>query len=440
MHIDSSLIAASRGHVAAGRRLKTWLERADVGAPTWWRDVQAHGTPLQAPGPDRGSDTPLCELLFLWRDPHGGPAVSPVQAVYIEVEGHTPHPTEALTPLLRLGQTDVWYWATELPQDWLGSYVLVPTEGAASWPPRVPSERRRWWHGLMQTQACADVLNPWPAQRLGWARARSALRLGGQRMAVAWPDAPQGRLQQWHWHSARLGRERPVWLYAPPVPVAAPRPWVLLLDGQVWAGPQGLWSALDALTQQGRIAPACYLAVASGDAATRWRELACHRPFWEALHDELWPMAQAHAHVAGMPGPAGRACVVGQSLGGLAAVYAALHWPERYGMALSQSGSFWWPSVEPGPDHAELLRQVQAGLGAGSHVRFVLQAGVYEHDDMQQLSQALAEHLDTAGHSVRHQPFRGGHDWLCWREALLQGLSDVGLAEPAEPAAARHLF
>ena len=42
---------------------------------------------------------------------------------------------------------------------------------------------------------------------------------------------------------------------------------------------------------------------------------------------------------------ADRTVVAGQSYGGLAAMYAGLHWPARFGRILSQSGSFWWPNV-----------------------------------------------------------------------------------------------
>ena len=39
----------------------------------------------------------------------------------------------------------------------------------------------------------------------------------------------------------------------------------------------------------------------------------------------------------------GKNVVTGQSYGGLSALYAVLNWPERFGKAISQSGSFWWP-------------------------------------------------------------------------------------------------
>ncbi|MEX0632289.1 alpha/beta hydrolase-fold protein [Serratia ureilytica] len=38
--------------------------------------------------------------------------------------------------------------------------------------------------------------------------------------------------------------------------------------------------------------------------------------------------------------------VVAGRYGGLAALYAGLHWPARFGHVLSQSGSFWWPTVQ----------------------------------------------------------------------------------------------
>lgn len=35
----------------------------------------------------------------------------------------------------------------------------------------------------------------------------------------------------------------------------------------------------------------------------------------------------------------------------------------------------------------------------------------------------MAGCLTASGHAVMLQEFVGGHDWLCWREGLLEGLA-----------------
>ena len=59
-----------------------------------------------------------------------------------------------------------------------------------------------------------------------------------------------------------------------------------------------------------------------------------------AVQQELLPLVKA---IAPFSDRADRTVVAGQSFGGLSALYAGLHWPERFGCVLSQSGSYWWP-------------------------------------------------------------------------------------------------
>ncbi|XPH61745.1 alpha/beta hydrolase-fold protein [Marinomonas sp. RS-M-Aa-14] len=42
---------------------------------------------------------------------------------------------------------------------------------------------------------------------------------------------------------------------------------------------------------------------------------------------------------------------------------------------------------------------------------------------MLEVSKVMTNTLKNTGHHVRFEEFRGGHDWLCWRQSLLQSLS-----------------
>ena len=110
------------------------------------------------------------------------------------------------------------------------------------------------------------------------------------------------------------------------------------------------------------------------DNQHRGVELPCNRDFWLAVQEELLPLVQA---VAPFSDRADRTVVAGQSFGGLAAMYAALHWPQRFGCVLSQSGSYWWPqrgSSQPGV----ILEQLQRGELRPQGLRIWLEAGVRE--------------------------------------------------------------
>ncbi len=48
-------------------------------------------------------------------------------------------------------------------------------------------------------------------------------------------------------------------------------------------------------------------------------------------------------------------------------------------------------------------------------------------------NRAIHAALAAAGHRVRYREYRGGHDWLCWRDGLLDGLSQLLNHSPMEP-------
>ena len=133
--------------------------------------------------------------------------------------------------------------------------------------------------------------------------------------------------------------------------------------------------------------------------------------------------------VPGQPGPAPAALnapqaaipdlpMPGQSFGGLAALYAALHWPERFGCALSQSGSFWWPQRgAPG----RLFEALASGRGSTHPLRLFIEAGLREPAILE-ASRALVPRLREQGHVLDYREIDGGHDALWWRGGLLDGL------------------
>ena len=126
---------------------------------------------------------------------------------------------------------------------------------------------------------------------------------------------------------------------------------------------------------------------------------------------------------------ASRTVVAGQSFGGLASLYAGLHWPQRFGCVLSQSGSFWWPEVDnlkvltAGTVERQgwLTEQVLQGLGANHSLNIFMEAGRHE-DVIYQVNEVMSAALGRAGHRLQYRVYCGGHDSLCWRGGLIEGL------------------
>jgi enterochelin esterase family protein len=404
----------------------TW--RNDVtGSEAWWQAQQSQGIPRI-----ELADDGQCQVTFFWRDPQGDETQSSTQRVWINITGVTDHhqrrPPQSL---MRVAGTNVWYWQTSLPANWRGSYCLMPDEQATDFTGVAEmSTLRNWWRDKFPT-AQADPLN----HLRGWSGGRgmgvSPLHLPHAPNQQLWQavdngTAPAIELQQQQWDSALLGNSRKVWIYTTGEANPAQRPLAIMLDGQFWAHSMPIAGPLQQLTDAGSLSPAVYLFIDIIDSEHRSRELPCNAQFWQAIQQELLPqIAQSTPYRQ----QADSTIVAGQSFGGLASVFAALHWPETFGNALSLSGSFWWP--ERGNPHGWLLQALDSGLAPRQPLRFWLEAGKREGLILQ-ANQQLQQQLSAAGYQVNYQPVEGGHDALCWRGGLLNGLQALW-SKPEHP-------
>ncbi len=96
---------------------------------------------------------------------------------------------------------------------------------------------------------------------------------------------------------------------------------------------------------------------------------------------------------------------------------------------LSQSGSFWW---KPGHDE-EFERLARQYVSSPTlPLRFYLEVGLLESGPglpagSQSPGQILANRhlrdvLQAKGYPVHYSEFNGGHEWICWRGSLADGL------------------
>lgn len=363
-------------------------------------------------------------VTFWWRDPQGTEKESAIHRVWVYITGVTDHHQNA-TPqsMQRIDGTNVWCWRVSLSANWRGSYCFIPTTrndifsslavGAA--PDR--SALREGWRQLLP-QAIADPLNPQSWQG-GRGHAVSALEMPEAPVQPGWdrpenPDSPAVCLQ---WRSARLGNTRRVWVFTTGEAQAESRPLAILLDGQFWAQSMPVWPALTSLTHRGHLPPAVYLLIDAIDTTHRSRELPCNADFWLAVQEELLPLVKTTTAFSDDPQ---RTVVAGQSFGGLSSLYAGLNWPARFGCVLSQSGSYWWPHRGGGQDGA-IVEQLKTGTISAQGLRIVLEAGIRE-PIIYRANQALYAQLPSAPQSIFWRQVDGGHDAICWRGGLMQGL------------------
>ncbi len=388
-----------------------------TGSDAWWDSRQGPEWVKEAQGQYR--------VTFWWRDPAGSEATSKVRRVWIYITGVTDHHQTSLPQsLTRIAGTDVWHWSTLLDARWRGSYCLIPSVHEDDFPAELftttPLDRhalREGWRKLLP-QAIADPLNP-QSWRGGRGHPVSALEMPDAPQQPGWhaSDTPFNEPHRLQWHSTRLNNTRQVWVYTTGNAEAAERPLAILLDGQFWAKSMPVWPALAALTREGQLPAAVYVLIDVIDNAHRSQELPCNANFWQAVQDELLPQVKAIVPFSDRPE---RTVVAGQSFGGLSALYAGLHWPQRFGCVLSQSGSYWWPH-RGGERNGILIEQLEKGELTPHGLRIVLEAGVRE-PVIYRANQALFSLLQRTQQSVFWRQVDGGHDALCWRGGLTAGL------------------
>lgn len=398
------------------------LARKDLGSEAWWQALAEQGIPLV--GPVQAGEH---AVMFVWRDPRGTAATSPTRRVWLNITGLTDHHRQcAPQSLARIDGTDIWFWQTRIDADWRGSYSFMPSDEDRDFD-AIDADGsinlgalRPWWRAMFPG-AQHDPLNlarPWTGGR---GLDVSGLHMPEALAHPAWLAVDRGdnlpvTLQQHQWRSTRLNNSRRVWLLSTGGDQDASRPLVVLLDGAFWACSQPLAIPLQTLTDAGELPGAVYLFVDSIDSAHRSAELACNPEFWLALQQELLPQAMSWQAYSTDPATT---VVAGQSFGGLASLYAGLHWPERFGCVLAQSGSFWWPVGDPA---LQLPQRVDGGLGRGQTLKLFIEAGLRE-PVIHRANERMVQALRDAGLNPQYRVFNGGHDALCWRQGLLDGLT-----------------
>lgn len=390
-----------------------------TGSEAWWQAKQAQGIPDIVCGANGD-----CNVTFWWRDPTGSEESSRVQRVWLYITGltdhHKPSRPQSLT---RVPGTDAWRWQITLNARWRGSYCLIPSERTDDFAPEVfageapdRAALREGWGKLLPC-AIADPFNP-TCWRGGRGHPVSALHLPDAPPQPGWdkPQTPHHPPRCIQWRSHRLANSRRIWVFTTGEAQPEQRPLAILLDGQFWAESQPIFPALQALTNDKTLPPAVYLLIDVIDPVHRSHELPCNADFWLAVQEELLPQVQA---IAPWRDEAATTVVAGQSFGGLAALYAGLNWPQRFGNVLSQSGSFWWPN-RGGAQDGWLVEQLVEGRLDARPLRIFLEAGIHE---------PLIHQANQRLHSLLHtqQPLfwrqvDGGHDALCWRGGLTEGL------------------
>lgn len=238
-------------------------------------------------------------------------------------------------------------------------------------------------------------------------------------------DVPKGSIETFHLRSTILDNERRVWVYTPPGYAREAEAYGLLVlfDGLAYIDLVPVPVILENLLAEDKIPPLVCVLIDSLSHEVRSRELACSQPFVDYLTRELLPWVRYGYRVTDDPA---RTIVGGSSMGGLAASYAALRAPETFGNVLSQSGSYWW-RPDNDIEHEWLARQYVKSRRLP--VRFYLDVGLRELSPTPGngptqviVNRHMRDVLQAKGYEIHYTEFHGGHDYICWRGTIVDGL------------------
>ncbi|EFH81418.1 enterochelin esterase [Ktedonobacter racemifer] len=398
--------------------LKEALSSGDNAAlESFWQEIAEHGAPLM----ERIEDDPEHYLVtFLWRDEGDTQNV----VVFSGPAGFT---DPAKNQMQRLLESDLWYRSYRVRSNLRQTYMLSHND------PLTDLD----WKADLGTRLVADPLNP---QIFAFPKDEDSQNDHGFTISVLElpeappqpyitprPDVPKGRVEKHRVHSEILNNERRVYIYTPPGYDSESEPYALLLlfDGPAYIEMVPTPTILDNLISEGKIPPMIAVLPDSLDGETRSRELPCHQPFVDFLKQELLPWVRERYHITDDPA---RSIVGGSSYGGLASSFVGLRASEYFGNVLSQSGSYWWESdPEDGIPQESLTQQFIESPRLP--VRFYMEVGLQERNasdtSMIITNRHLRDILRLKGYEVHYTEFNGGHDYLCWRGTLSDGLTTL---------------
>ncbi len=382
---------------------------------TFWARAQRTGTPLVEPDPD--ADPAYRLVTFLWRDDPAAPATD-VLALLHTVTDKDRHARD-LTPHLmtKVPGTDVWAISHRLRADHRASYQFSVHRGSRE--DALRTDRRSWLRVLDEAVPDPLAAGPLLPSRDG-RNPSSVMELPDapvQPWAAARASVPRGERIDAEVDGRRIGVRLPAGHRSAGGDSYAV---AVLLDGEMWGPVLDFGATMDNLHHDGRIPPTVTLMVETMGRDRRMADLSCSADFVDWMADVLLPWA---ARAYGVTEDPARTVVAGQSAGGLTAAFAAFRRPERFGNALSQSGSFWWPDGTEFDSGSEWLTR-QYATSERLPVRFHLEVGLQEWMLLPQ-NRHLRNVLEARGYDVAYDEFNGGHDYACWRGGLAVGLVEL---------------
>ena len=394
--VDSPLISALIAEAVSAEELNARIV-----------EVVSEGTPIIEPV--RREDGSICEneriVTFLYHNEQA-------EQVLMFINRLTDEKNLDRSLMARIEGTGWWQLSMQMETTWRASYNFLPT---------LPGERPAWLGDDDQVRLRAaldsgegDPLNPETVcNRIG--RCMGVVQLKDAPVqdfiltqeeidalpAPEWMQTPDG-------HKYVLGR------VGDPAPDA---PLFIQFDGEMWFS-QGMEQTLNRAHEAGRIPAMHVFFLHSGGRENRWKELNGDNPIADYLVEVAFPHLEA---VHGIKTAPQNIVINGQSLGGLSSLLAVLSRPEAFGGAIAQSSSLWQPQVMDRLDELEAAGEIDRLR----HLYLEIEVGEQEWI-LVPPHRELKERLEKLGLENAHcTTFNGGHDYACWRGAIVPSLEFI---------------
>jgi len=221
---------------------------------------------------------------------------------------------------------------------------------------------------------------------------------------------PHGRIDTLLFRSDTLGRTHPVMVYLPSGYKKGMGEYksIWVTDGGEYLSLGLMKTILDNLIHDGRIQPIVAVFIdprtdpRDSQTSKRMDDYALSARFLNALVMELRPRLLREYHISKTP-----AVIMGASLGGLFATYAACSRPDVFGGSAAQSPAYWW-------NNRSIYDLVKSGNP--KTLKFYIDTGTI--NDAQAESSAMNNLLRDLGYQVAYAEYPEGHNWVNWRARI----------------------